>query len=156
MNLKNFAIEVLPRALWIVMAVWLYLGQHLTDSQPVLRSDVLFLCPGILLGIGGFLFWMYVGYYMRRALFDKSLVTDGPFRYVRHPMYVGMYVMLIGIGILFFSKMWFMIMLAFVPVWYLDCRIEEKQMSELHGDKYRDYKKRAGMFFPKITIGDKR
>ncbi len=43
-----------------------------------------------------------------------------------------------------------MIMLVFIPIWYLDCRIEEKQMIELHKEKYLDYKKRTGMFLPKI------
>lgn len=93
---------------------------------------------------------MYVGYYMRRALFDKSLVTTGPFEYVRHPMYVGIYTMLFGVGIVFFSKSWFMIMMVFIPVWYSNCKIEEKQMTEFHGEKYLNYKKRTGMFFPKI------
>ena len=77
----------------------------------------------------------------RRALFDKTLVTTGPFRYMRHPMYIGIYIMLTGAGLLFFSKIWFMIMIIFIPVWYLDCKIEEKQMTELHKEKYLNYKK---------------
>jgi len=51
--------------------------------------------------------------------------------------------MLTGAGILFFSEIWFMIMLAFIPIWYLDCRIEENQMTELYG---RNIKKEQGCF----------
>lgn len=147
---KNLAAEILPRTLWVVMAVCLYLGQHLTNSPQKLTDDVLPACLGVSLASAGFLFWMYVGYYMRHALFDKTLVTGGPFKYMRHPMYVSIYIMLTGAGILFSSGIWFMIMLAFTPIWYLDCRIEEKQMTGLYGSKYQEYQERTGMFFPKI------
>ncbi len=147
---KHIAIEILPRALWVVMAICLYLGQHFTNRASLMIDNILLISLGVVLSIGGFLSWMYVGYYMRRALFDKSLVTTGPFEYVRHPMYVGIYTMLFGVGIVFFSKIWFMIMLVFIPVWYFDCKIEEKQITEFHGEKYLNYKKKTGMFFPKI------
>ena len=145
---KNAVIEILPRALWILMAICLYLGQYFTNSPPKLTDNLFLLILCIFLCFAGFLFWMYVGYYMRHALFDKSLVTTGPFRYIRHPMYVGIYIILTGIGILFFSWIWFIIMLIFIPVFYWNCKIEEKQMIELHGKKYLDYKKRTGMFLP--------
>ena len=108
------------------------------------------------MAVAGFLFWMHVGYFMRCAFFDKSLVTTGHFKYVRHPMYVGIYIMLLGLGILFFSNVWFIIMLAFVPIWYLNCKIEEKQMAELHPEKYPDYKRGTGMFFPNLWANNKK
>ncbi len=147
---KQIAIEILPRALWVVMAICLYMEQHFTDRPSLMIDNILLISLGVVLSIGFFLSWMYVGYYMRRALFDKSLVTTGPFEYIRHPMYIGIYTMLFGVGIVFFSKIWFMIMLVFIPVWYFNCKIEEKQMTEFHGEKYLNYKKRTGMFFPKI------
>lgn len=147
---QHLAIEILPRALWVVMALCLYLGQYFTDPPPKLNNNILLIFLGSLLIITGFLLWMYVGYYMRKALFDKSLIITGPFKYVRHPMYVSIYIMLVGSGILFFSKIWFIIMLIFIPIFYLDCNIEEKQMTELHGKKYLDYKKETGMFLLKL------
>ena len=96
------------------MAICLFLGQYFTNSPPKLNSNVLLIFLGSPLIITGFLFWMYVGYHMRHALFDKSLVTTGPFKYARHPMYVSIYIMLLGLGILFFSKIWFIIMLIFI------------------------------------------
>jgi len=38
----------------------------------------------------------------------------------------------------------------FVPIWYVNCRVEEKQMAAIHGEKYTEYKKKIGMFFPKL------
>ncbi len=150
MSKKHFIIEILPRVLWIVMAVCLYLGQKFTNGWSVLTDNLFLICLGICLSIAGFLFWMRVGYYMRRALFDKSLVTTGSFKYIRHPMYVSIYIMLTGIGILLFSKIWFVIMLIFIPIWYLNCKIEEKQMTKLYKQEYPEYKKRTGMFLPKL------
>ena len=147
---KHIAVEILPRALWIIMAICLYMSRHFANEPPILTKNILMLSLGIPLVIGGLLIWIYVGYYMRRALFDKTLVTDGPFKYVRHPMYLGIHIMLTGIGLLFFSHLWFVVMLAFVPIWYLDGKVEEKQMIELHGSAYFDYRERTGMFIPKI------
>ena len=155
-NKKHIAIEILPRALWIFMAICLYSGQYLTNSPPKLNKNILMIFLGSSLTVSGFLFFMYVGYYIRYALFDKGLVTEGPFKYIRHPMYVSIYIKLLGAGISFFSKIWFVIMLIFIPVWYFDCKIEEKQMTELHKEKYLEYKERTGMFFSKIIKGSKR
>ncbi|MDO9536802.1 MAG: isoprenylcysteine carboxylmethyltransferase family protein [Thermoplasmata archaeon] len=150
MTRKNWAIEILPRALWVVQGVCLYLGQHFTNCPPISASNAGILFLGTLLTAGGFIFWMYVGYYMRHAFFDKELVTNGPFKYVRHPMYVAIYIMLSGVGLLFFSLAWFVIMAIFIPIWYIDSRIEERQMIGLHGRDYLDYKKRTGMFVPRV------
>lgn len=150
MKRRHIAVEILPRALWIIMVICLYRSQHFANEPPLLTENIPMLYFGIPLVIGGLLIRMYVGYYMRRALFDKTLVTDGPFRHVRHPMYLGIYIMLAGVGFLFFSQGWFAVMLAFVPIWYLDGRIEEKQMIEIHGTRYCDYRERTGMFLPMI------
>ena len=53
----------------------------------------------------------------------------------------------------YIAKIWFVIMLVFIPVWYLNCKIEEKQMTELHKEKYLNYKKTSGMFFPRMFGG---
>ena len=150
MTRKNLAIEILPRALWVIQVLCLYLGQHFTNRPPLFSSNSGILFMGMLIITGGFLFWMYVVYYMRHAFFDKELVTSGPFKYVRHPMYATVYIILFGIGLLFFSWTWFVIMTIFIPIWYVDCRIEEKQMTGLYGKEYLDYKKRAGMFIPRV------
>ena len=147
---KHTAIEILPRALWIIMAICLYMSRHFANEPPILTENILMRSFGIPLAIGGLLIWIYVGYHMRHAFFDKTLVTDGPFKYVRHPMYLGIHIMLTGIGLLFFSHLWFAVMLAFVPIWYPDGKVEERQMIELHGSAYFNYRERTGMFIPKI------
>ncbi|MEA3282734.1 MAG: isoprenylcysteine carboxylmethyltransferase family protein [Euryarchaeota archaeon] len=152
MKPRHIAVEIMPRVLWIIMAICLYMFQHFANEPPIFAENILLRSFGIPLVIGGLLIRMYVGYYMRRALFYKTLVTDGQFGYVRHPMYLGIYVMLFGIGLLLFSHVWFAVMLAFVPIWYPDGRVEKMQMIELYGSAYLDYRERTGMLIPKIWM----
>jgi len=133
------------------MVVLLILRQKIVP--PVLRfhTSIFLLIEGVIIWILGLSLWIYTIYFMRSAFFDKTLLTTGPFTFVRHPMYSGIYVMLTGMGVLFFSYPWFLIMLFFIPIWYVNCRIEEKQMTGIHGKKYLEYKKKTGMFFPKFS-----
>ena len=152
---KNIVFEILPRALFGVMMLCLLLSQYLTLWPPRLTGNTFLFWFGIILTATGFLSWIYVAYYMRinggLRIKNKNLITDGPFQYVRHPMYISVSIMLIGIGILFFSWSWFVILLIFAPIWYIECKIEEKYLIKLFGEKYLDYKKRAGMFLPKLS-----
>ncbi len=147
---KNLLIEILPRILWIFMLVLLIVSQKFVPPVLRFRENVFILIIGIIITFLGLIIWVWVGYCMRKAFFDKSLLISGPFKYVRHPMYVGLYLLFIGTGILFFSYPWFIIMIFFMPIWYFNCRIEEKQMTAIHGEKYTEYRKRIGMFFPKL------
>ena len=148
---KNLLIEILPRILWILMLVLLILSEKFVTPVLRFRENVFILIIGIIIiTFLGLIVWVWVGYCMRKAFFDKSLLISGPFKYVRHPMYVGLYLLFIGTGILFFSYPWFIIMIFFMPIWYFNCRIEEKQMTAIHGEKYTEYRKRIGMFFPKL------
>lgn len=77
-------------------------------------------------------------------LLDKSsaLITHGPFRFSRHPMYLGMALILLGIAILLGSITPFTCVGIFVLV--IDRTfivIEEKMMEKTFDDAYRKYKK---------------
>jgi len=71
---------------------------------------------------------------------NKKLVTSGPFRFTRNPMYVG--VVLIALGIAFYEGtlpflavpvlVFLLIHFAFIPY-------EEAKMKAQHGDAYTDY-----------------
>jgi len=152
---KNIVFEILPRALFGVMVLCLLLSQYLTVWPPRLTDNTFLFWFGIILTIIGFLFWIYVVYYIQvnggLRIKNKNLLTEGPFRYVRHPMYVSGSIMLVGIGILFFSWVWFLILLIFAPIWYIECKIEERYLIKLFGERYLDYRKKTGMFFPKTS-----
>lgn len=150
MKTKHILIEILPRLLWVIELTTLIVFESIFFGGPKTTSDNWVLFIGIVLTIWGIYALVTTFYKLAKPMFTKELVTSGPYRYVRHPMYVSMYILLFGLGLIFFSGLWFMIMLAFIPVWYIDCLLEEMQMTDLWGQKYRDYKRRTGMFIPKF------
>jgi protein-S-isoprenylcysteine O-methyltransferase Ste14 len=75
------------------------------------------------------------------------LITHGPYRYIRHPMYAS--ILLAGLGLLIITFSWLRL-LAFLVLWlvlYLKLRIEEKLLAQ-HFPGYSSYTKRSRMFFP--------
>jgi protein-S-isoprenylcysteine O-methyltransferase Ste14 len=83
---------------------------------------------------------------------DTKLVLDGPYAYVRHPMYVS--VLLMGLAAVLFYLSWLkMLCLAalYVVLWIKSGVEEEALRQRFPG--YRDYALMVGRFFPKITVG---
>ncbi len=74
----------------------------------------------------------------------RSLVTDGPYRYTRNPMYVGMLVILTGWGIHLGSLAPFLLLPLFVLTLTVQQIIpEEKILAEKFGNTYLAYQKRV-------------
>ena len=82
---------------------------------------------------------------------EHTLVTHGPYRWVRHPFYgVGF------LGMVAFTLMtanWFVALIGIVVVALLmyRSRAEEAKLIERFGDEYRAYRERTGAFFPRST-----
>ena len=75
------------------------------------------------------------------------LITHGPYRYIRHPMYASL--LLAGAGLLLISCSWLRLA-AFLALWLvLSCkiRIEEKLLAD-HFPAYSSYRKHSRMLFP--------
>jgi len=151
MTKKQKLIELLPRTLWVIIALVLFLTEYHNSTAVTLVSEIWIQVIGLTFAIIGLLYLAWAGWYIFKPMFTKELVTGGPYGLARHPLYVALYLSLIGFGLLFFSWTWFVILLAAIPFWYLVCRAEEGQMSELHGEAYLEYKNQTGMFFPKPT-----
>jgi protein-S-isoprenylcysteine O-methyltransferase Ste14 len=79
-----------------------------------------------------------------------ELITDGPFRYVRHPIYV-LSRSLMGCSVVVVPT-WPMLALAVVHLGLteLKARHEEQHLSSVHGAAYRDYVARTGRFLPRL------
>jgi protein-S-isoprenylcysteine O-methyltransferase Ste14 len=74
----------------------------------------------------------------------SALLSEGPFRFSRHPMYLGMVIALAGIAMVLGSLTAFLAPLAFfITMEIIFIPIEEKAMENIFGQKYLDYKKRV-------------
>jgi len=80
---------------------------------------------------------------------NQKLVTWGPYRYVRHPSYLGYFLMFLG---LFFTwpNLFTLFPLAAIPVYFSVTFEEEKLLLKRFADEYRDYQKKTGRFIPKF------
>ena len=149
MKKSHIVIEILPRALWIIEGVFLFLAYYFRDKNIDISRNLFFIFPGVLIIVSGVWRLILSFIYLAKPMATKELMTKGPYQYVRHPMYVSMYCVLIGLGILHFSFWWFLVLAVFTPLWYIVCILEEWQMTDLWGNLYHEYKKKTGMFFRK-------
>lgn len=70
---------------------------------------------------------------------EDALVTDGPYRYSRHPMYVGWTALYVGLALLV-GVAWPLVLLPLVAVAvHRTVRREERALERRHGDAYRAY-----------------
>ncbi len=143
---KVFSVALRP-----AFALCLFLSQLVSPRSSVFTQDPLLLALGLMFILAGVLLWISASRFLSQATRAEEIATSGPFNYVRHPIYLSMYILSIGLGLIFFTWLWFVVLIAFLPLWYLECRGEEKEMIELHGDEYVDYQARTGMFLPKIV-----
>ena len=80
----------------------------------------------------------------------ETLVTRGPYHYVRHPIYLGAFVFIIAQALL--AANWFLLLpaLAVVTLFYMQIGKEEAMLIDRFGDEYREYMKRTPRFIPKF------
>ena len=75
---------------------------------------------------------------------SNSLVIDGPFSFSRHPMYLGMAILLLGVAIVLGSLITFVIPVAFfLTMEIVFIHVEEDAMEKAFGQEYLDYRKRV-------------
>jgi protein-S-isoprenylcysteine O-methyltransferase Ste14 len=84
---------------------------------------------------------------MTRA--NATLVTSGPYRWVRHPFYLSFALLMLAAMLL--SANWFIGLSALVVLLMLVLRTpkEEQKLVEKFGEDYRAYVTMTGRFFPK-------
>lgn len=81
----------------------------------------------------------------------KELVVVGFYRYVRNPMYVGIFLILLG-HFLWFKTIWLIVYLvfAFLTVHLFVTLYEEPTLKRKFGAAYEDYLRRVPRWIPKF------
>ena len=81
-----------------------------------------------------------------------ELITRGIYGVIRHPMYASQWVLAIAQPLLL--QNWlvgFTNLIIFIPFYFLRVQAEEKMMQDSFGDEYRNYMKKTGAVFPKLS-----
>lgn len=81
---------------------------------------------------------------------EHTLVTTGPYRYVRHPFYLAFFIAVVGGSIV--TANWYLFLTSLLPCGFLVARtrIEEEKLVDRFGDKYQDYMTKTGRFWPRM------
>ncbi len=105
---------------------------------------------GVLLAWGSMLWTIHAQRHMGSAWrmgidvkTKTSLVTDGPFRRSRHPIYLGVIVTALGLAMALPNALSLVIFAATVQAMSIQARLEEEHLSRVHGEPYLAYLKRT-------------
>lgn len=85
-----------------------------------------------------------------RARQQERLVTDGLYRFVRHPQYTGLFLGLFGEGVVHWPTIFSVaIFPGIVLAYFLLARSEEKKVIAQFGEEYLEYQAQVPMFIPR-------
>jgi len=86
-----------------------------------------------------------------RMMKEQALITSGPYRTIRHPIYTA-FILILG-STLFISANW-LVGVSWTAMTVLEAisriRFEEGLMLEYFGNQYREYMKKTGRLLPKL------
>jgi len=79
---------------------------------------------------------------------DRTLLQRGPYRFIRHPIYLSF--MLVGAGFLLLAQNFVTLPLVYFFTAFLYPKDEETELIKRYGDAYVEYRRRTGRFLPKF------
>jgi protein-S-isoprenylcysteine O-methyltransferase Ste14 len=110
------------------------------------RSTWVSLVEGILVTMIGLSIRAWASGHLRK---EKELAISGPYQYSRNPLYLGNFVL--GIGIVIGARSWWVLAIfgAYFGAFYpLIIRRERDRMKQLFPQQYEEYRKKVPPFFP--------
>ena len=153
-----FVILRLVFALPLFLAIIIYVinPAWMAWSSVAVPVWVRWIGAGLGIAIVPLMYWVFstIGRNISETVLTKEtheLVTDGPYRWVRHPLYTVATLLLMSISLI--TANWFiglMTVLAISMIVLVVVPREEANLIETFGDDYRAYKKRTGGLLPRL------
>lgn len=81
---------------------------------------------------------------------EHQLITGGPYRWVRHPIYTAIVMVAAGIGLVTANRLVLALPLAFAVFFVVRAPREEAMLVSAFGDQYQAYQQRTGRFVPRL------
>jgi protein-S-isoprenylcysteine O-methyltransferase Ste14 len=134
-------ISVWDRTFWIASSMPLFVN----------LSGVLISTVAIILGLAA-RFYLGRSYSPRsNRLYGSSLVREGPYRWIRHPLYAAAILWIVGWPLIIASFVGSILTIGFVlPAVFNRIRSEESELLQFYGVAYRVYCERTWRLFPFI------
>lgn len=139
-----FIIHYAPLLLIIMLGPLTYMCRYWYNTRfwelptPMLPTVV----TGFLIFLGGAIFFMKWEIFWDRV-YRGQLVTDGFFRYIRHPHYASLLIIGVGLALFFYSLLALIIAIIAFPIMAISVIDEEKKLLERYGKDYEEYMKRV-------------
>ena len=113
------------------------------------RADLFW--PGAVIAMIGILFRLYASGYVMK---NKELSTTGPYALVRHPLYTGNILMLIGFC-LANGQIWpWLVGAFFLWFWYPTAiEYEDRKLNSIFGEPWREWSARTPALIPRTLSG---
>jgi protein-S-isoprenylcysteine O-methyltransferase Ste14 len=155
--LFSFLRSLIYVPVFILFFGWIALRVRVYDSDIGLLPEWSSLPGIVLMIIGGMLCLICVGVFIVRgkgtpAVFDPptEFVAVGPYKYVRNPMYVGGFILLIGFGLFHHSiSILILCVILFFLFHLFVVFVEEPGLEKRFGESYVKYKKSVKRWLPK-------
>ena len=135
-------------ALLRLVAVYVLLGLMLAFAQPSAGAVV----PGLLLVVLGEALRLWAAGHLLK---NEALVTAGPYRYTRNPLYLGRLSIFTGLCVMLrlpYFAHWLILAAGLVIFfgYYLPRkeRVEPARLAELHGETFVRYRREVPALFP--------
>ena len=158
--------------LWVPMvAAWIalpWLAQHRVDGLlglPAFARDDAFLVMRGLAALCSVACWVATLMCYRRMGDDwrmdvtaqkTTLITDGPFSRIRHPIYAFSILLMLCSAVVLPTPPMLLIAVAHVLLMHVKARNEEAHLAAMHGDAYARYVARTGRFVPRLAAREPR
>jgi len=133
-------------------AAWSFLARRIVPENSV------FSIGGLLATLGGLLFAVWariaLGANWSGTVTIKSghdLIRSGPYKWIRHPIYTGLLVSVVGTVLLEGEVRAFLGFLMVLLALYRKAKREERFLSEEFGDGFAEHAKHTGMFLPRFS-----
>lgn len=131
------------------LLMWLASGRpNVMSTAPVwlLVLGLAFILVGLALSIWSIIHMRHVGmgnpfdaFGHEVAPRTRHLMTDGPYRYSRNPMLLGVFALLIGVAAILHTWQAGLIFVVFVAIMLCQVASEEKRLAKDFGDEYAEY-----------------
>lgn len=83
---------------------------------------------------------------------NEALTTTGPYAFTRNPLYVGSFLIGLGVALAGGHWIWPLVFVLFYGAVYRDTIAHEAaRLTELFGDRYREYAANVPGFVPRVT-----
>jgi protein-S-isoprenylcysteine O-methyltransferase Ste14 len=147
----SFETTILP--LGIILYLVFKLNFSFSSNIPLLILGLGFYISGSILGKIAFnnLGWVNSDdfWFARSAKKQRYLVTTGPYKYFRHPIFIAIAISYLGITVTFLHPIMVALWIIVFTFGIITSLNEEKFMQNKFPE-YKEYMKRTGRFFPKI------